>query len=119
MAYPLKFREHVFKVQKKEKLSLRELAKRFQIGIATLIRWCRRITPLNKRKKASPKISLEALAEDVKKYPDAYQRERAARFGVSKHGIYWALNKLGVTYKKNPSSTRRLTLLPEKPLKKK
>ncbi len=31
---------------------------------------------------------MELLAKDVEEYPDDYQRERAARFGVSKHGIY-------------------------------
>ena len=119
MGFPLKFREHVFKVKKEEGLSMRELVKRFRIGLGTLIRWRKRIAPIEKRNKPSKKINLKALAEDVKTNPDAYQRERAARFGVSKHGIYWALKKLGVTYKKKPFSTRRLTLLPEQTLKKK
>lgn len=119
MAYPLKFREHVFKVKKEKGLSFRELAEQVSIGIATLMRWARRIEPVKKRDKPSIKINLEALARDVEKYPDAYQRERAVRFKVSRQGIDWALKKLGVTYKKNPSGIRRLTLLPEKPLRSK
>jgi transposase len=102
------------KVRKEEGESVRELAKRFKIGTTTLSRWMKRIEPIKKRNKPSIKINLSALAKDVKRYPDAYQRERAQRFGVSKFGIYWALKKLGVTYKKNPFGTRRLTLLPEK-----
>jgi hypothetical protein len=33
-------------------------------------------------------------------YPDAYQYERAARFGVCPKAIWYALGRLGVTYKK-------------------
>ena len=44
---------------------------------------------------------MEALAEDVKTYPDAYQYERANRLGVSSSGIGHALKRLGVSYKKN------------------
>ncbi len=119
MSYPLKFREHVIKIKKEENLTYRELAKRVKIGIATLMRWAKEKNPIQKRKKHSRKIDMESLAKDVEKYPDDYQRERAARFGVSKHGIYWALKKLGVTYKKNPFTIRRRSILPEKLLKQK
>jgi transposase len=104
MAYPIKFREHVLEIQRKEGLSIRKLSKRVQVGTTTVMRWIKRIEPLTKREKPSVKINLEELKKDVRKYPDAYQRERARRFGVSKFGIYWALKKLGVTYKKNLSA---------------
>jgi transposase len=47
--------------------------------------------------------------KDVDQYPDAYQYERAVRFGVCPKAIWQALKKLGVTYKKNavPSQSRR------------
>ena len=49
---------------------------------------------------------MTALAEDVRLFPDAYQRERAARLGVSEKGIGHALRRMGVTYKKSPSSPK-------------
>ena len=39
--------------------------------------------------------------EDVKKYPDAYNYERAQRLNVSTSGIYCALRRLEISYKKN------------------
>jgi hypothetical protein len=60
-----------------------------------------RIEPKVTRNKPAVKIKMEALEEDIKKYPDAYQRERASRLGVTQHGIYKALKRLRVTYKKN------------------
>ncbi|MGG2141794.1 IS630 transposase-related protein [Symbiopectobacterium sp. RP] len=38
--------------------------------------------------------------KDVEPYPDAYQKERAERFGVCQKAIWPALKKLGLTYKK-------------------
>lgn len=43
---------------------------------------------------------MEALKKDIEEYPDSYQYERAERFGASQSGIYWALKRLDVTYKK-------------------
>lgn len=119
MSYPLKFREHVFKVKEEENLSYAETSERFKVGLRSLMRWALRIEPKMTRNKPAVKINMEALEEDIKKYPDAYQRERASRLGVSQHCIYQALKRLKVTYKKNPFNTRKCTLLPEKPFRKK
>jgi transposase len=119
MSYPLKFREHVFKIKEEEKLSYAKISERFKIALRTVMRWARRIEPKMTRDKPAVKIKMDALEEDIKKYPDATQRERASRLRVSQHCIYKALRRLKVTYKKNPSNTRKLTLLPEKPLRKK
>lgn len=43
---------------------------------------------------------MEALKQDVELYPDAYHYERANRFKVSSKGIFEALKRLGVSYKK-------------------
>ena len=43
---------------------------------------------------------MEALKEDIRLHPDAYQYERAERFGVSQMGICSALKRLKVRYKK-------------------
>jgi len=117
MGYPKKFREHVFGVKKQEKLTYEETAKRFRVGIASLMRWAKRLAPKDRRNKPT-KIDMAQLAKDVEKNPDAYQYERAARLGVSQRTVGRGLLRLGVTYKKNPSSTRRQTLLPGKLSKK-
>ena len=43
---------------------------------------------------------MQKLSEDVEDFPDAYQRERAERLGVSKSAIYYALKRLNITFKK-------------------
>lgn len=98
--YSLDFRKHVLKVGEREGLSIRKLAKRFSISSSTLINWRRRLAPKTKRHKPALKIDMEALKKDIDQYPDAYQYERAERFGVSKSGIWHAMKRLGVSYKK-------------------
>ena len=46
------------------------------------------------------------LIEDIEKYSDAYQYERAERLGVSKAGIWYALKRLNITYKKNSKTSK-------------
>lgn len=108
MTYSLDFRKKVLEIKKEEKLSCEEVSKRFKIGIMTVVRWGKRIDSKKTRIKPPVKINMESLKDDVKKYPDAYQYERAERMGVSKTGIWHALKRLGVTYKKNvvPSEGR-------------
>jgi len=90
-------------------LTLEQTAQRFNIGRASLTRWNRRLEPgqSGSRKR---KINLQALAQDVRDFPDAYQYERAERFGVVTNAIHLALKRLGVTYKKtlkHPKKVRR------------
>lgn len=118
VSYPVKFREHVLRVKKEEKLSRIETAKRFKIGEASVARWSQRIETI-RVKRRTRKIDKEALREDVRKYPFAYQWERGRRLGVSQRAIHSALRNLGVTYKKSLSSIRRQTLLPEMRFRKK
>jgi len=117
MKYPLEFRTHVLSLRKKEGLTYEETAIRFGIGRATLARWikCVRRKPYHR---APTKIADEALRADVEMYPDAYQVERAKRFGVTVEAICYALKRLGVTYKKSfqPSKGRgrKTAMLPTK-----
>ena len=106
MTYSLDFRKKVLEVKKAEKLSCDEVSKRFKIGIMTVVRWGKRIEPNRRRIKAAVKINMEALREDIKNYPDAFQYERAERLGVSKTGIWHALKRIGVSFKKNPKSSQ-------------
>lgn len=104
MTHSLDFRKHVFRVKEDEQLTYDETAKRFKIGKASLVRWNKEIEPKKRRNKPAIKIDMERLKADVISYPDSFQYERAARLGVSRSGIYWALKRLGISYKKNTVS---------------
>jgi transposase len=106
MAYSLDFRKRVMLIKKGQDLTFEKTSERFGIGIRTLFRWQNRMEPKTTRNKPATKINTEKLAEDVKKYPDDFQYERAKRFGVSQWGIDLALRRLGITYKKNPESSQ-------------
>lgn len=106
MTYSLDFRIKVLETREKEKLSMAAVAKRFGIGINTVLLWTKRIEPIQNRNKAATKINIEALKQDIELYPDAYHYERAARLGVSKNGIWHALRRLKVSYKKNAQASQ-------------
>jgi transposase len=111
MSYPIKFRLHILSVREKEGLTLTEASTCFKVGISSLTRWLRRPEPRPSGPRRG-KIDMEALARDVKQYPDAYQFERAIRFSVCQKAIWQALRRLGVTYKKSlaaPQGERRQT----------
>lgn len=104
MSYSIDFRRKVIFTREEEGLSIRETAKQFRIGSASVSRWINQIEP-----KASTtrqrKIDKSELIKDVEQYPDAYQKERAERFGVCQKAIWQALKKMGLTYKKNSTSS--------------
>jgi transposase len=118
MTYSLDFRRKVLSVREKEGLTIADVAARFCVGVATVVRWLQRVEPQRTRYKPATKIDRIALARDVREYPDAYQSERAKRLGVSEKGIGHALRRMNITYKKNTAASqggRRRTacLLPE------
>ena len=100
MTYPISFRQHVLSARGKEGLTFEETSERFCIGVASLKRWSKRITPKPYERKKVRKLDPEKPAQDVLDHPDAYQYERAARFGVTQKSIWQALRKLGLTQKK-------------------
>jgi transposase len=111
MSYSIDFRRHVMAQRQRYGLSFSATAASFRVGIATLKRWSKHIEPRSYKRK-SRKIDLARLREDIGDYPDAYQYERAARFGVTPKAIWKALRELAVTYKKNveaPEGGRRQT----------
>src|ERR1700733_5088857 len=71
-----------------------------------LVNWLKGKTPKNKRNKPATKIDMEVLARDIKEHPDAYGYEGARRLGCSKNGAWYALKRLGVTYKKILESSK-------------
>ena len=105
MTYPLKFRKHVLKIRANEKLTLQETSVRFKVGIASLVRWLKRLEA-NQSKPRIRKLNMQALRQDIKDYPDAYLYERAARFGVAVNSIWHGLKKLDVTYKKSAKTSQ-------------
>ena len=118
MSYSLDFRKKVLQVREEEGLTLEEVSQRFGVGVATVFRWTKTLEPRVTRLKPATKIHMEALKRDIEKHPDAYQHERAKRFGVTQTGIWHALRRLKVTYKKSPDtpqgrSRKAVCLLPD------
>jgi transposase len=118
MTYSLDFRQKVLSVRERDKLTFEQVAERFSIGIASVVRWSNNaeIKPYVRVKHR--KIDPDLLAADIEQYPDAYQFERAERFGVCQKAIWQALRRLEVTYKKNTEASqgerRQTALLPTK-----
>ena len=51
-------------------------------------------------------LATEFLRKDVENNPDAYQYERAEKFNVTQRAIGFALQRLKVSYKKKPQSSK-------------
>ena len=103
--YSLDFRRKVLSVREKNGLTIAEIASRFGVGVASVVRWIKHVErkPPGFRRR---KIDLEVLRQDIVVYPDAYQYERAQGLGVRQNAIFLALKKLGVSYKKNPAASQ-------------
>ena len=78
-----------------------EASRIFQISSKTIYNWLQKpdITEPSARKPYRSKLDKRALAEDVRRYPDDYLRERAKRFGVTPQTIWYALKRLNVVKK--------------------
>lgn len=100
MTYSLHFRHKVLREREAEGLTILETAERFRVGVASVTRWLKEVKP-KKHGHRRRKVDQNALEQDVRDYPDAYQHERAERFGVCQNAICHGLKKLGVTHKKN------------------
>jgi transposase len=105
MGYSIQFRREVFRVKKEKKLTVKATAELFGIDITTIFRWQKRIEPCKTRNKPPSKIYTKVLEKDIELYPDAYNRERAKRLNVSNTGIFWALKRLNISYKKNSKTS--------------
>lgn len=101
MTYSIDFRRKVLEVKEEEQLTFAETAERFAVAKNSILLWSKEIEPKKRRNKPTTKIDTEALKKDIETYPDAYQYERAERFGVTAMGIGHALKRMQVTCKKN------------------
>lgn len=99
MAYSQDYRQMIL-TKLKSGATYRELSLEFGISTTTILKWTKQ--PERKvRTIHTHKINLDDLAQDVKMYPDAYQRERAVRFNCTDRGIAKALKRLNLTRKKS------------------
>ena len=106
MTYSSDFRRKVLSVRKEEGLTIAEVASRFCVGVASVTRWIKSPQPKRTRNKPAVSIDMEKLKQDIVDYPDAYQRERAKRLNASPQGIWHAMRRLGVNYKKNSETSQ-------------
>lgn len=118
MTYPISFRKKVLKIKKEEKLSFKDVAKKYGLSKTTVFKWSKKLNPQLNRNKPTSKINMKELEKDIEKYPDSYCYERAKRMGVSSTGIRDAKYRLGVTYKKKPKtsqskSRKKIYVLPD------
>ena len=101
MAYSIDFRRKVLEIKDQDGLSLEETALRFGVSKSSVSRWAKRLEPCLTRNKSATKITPDRLIRDVEQHPDAYQHERAERFGCcSQRGICEALKRLKISRKK-------------------
>jgi transposase len=109
MTDSIDFRQKVLAIKEQEGLTQAEAAVRFGVGVASVTRWNKCLESKSTRTKPATKLDMNALEEDVKLSPEAYQYERAARLGVSQRAIGYALKRLSIRYKKNAvaSESRR------------
>ena len=107
MTYSTDFRMRVLEVKEGEGLSFTEVSKRFKVAVNSVFLWSKNVQAKSKRNRGPVKIDHEALKQDVGRYPDAYQYERAERLGVSRNCVHFALKRLKITYKKKSAASPR------------
>ena len=101
MSYSEHFRKKIL-AKLEEGYSIRAVALQFEIDKNTIVNWKKRIEVKRTRPRKPSKIDDQALRDDVEKYPDDYQYERAQRFGCGTSSIGDALRRLKITVKKRP-----------------
>lgn len=107
MTYSIDFRKKVLLVRERDGLSMQEAADRFDVGVASIMRWTKQLSPKRTRNKPRTQLPLHILQKDCEKYSDSYLSERACRLGVGKTTVWQALQKLNFTYKKNFKTPQR------------
>ena len=100
MSYSLDFRKRVVS-HVGSGCSQEEASRLFKVSRKTIYHWLSKGEDVSDapRKSYRSKLDKAALAADVRDHPDAYLRERAARFGVSVQTIWYALRQLDIRKK--------------------
>ena len=115
LQYSIMYNKHFIKkvLDLRHSMSIRDLAKKFDISTRTIQNWGQGKLPNGKRNKPNKTLDIASLVKDINENPDSYQYERALRLNVSQMCIWYNLKKLQITYKKNttPSESRRRTAI--------
>ena len=69
----------ILPIKNREKLSIRKTTQRFGLSTRTVYKQYKGITGKSKRICKARKLDMQGLKEDVMKYPDLYQYERAEK----------------------------------------
>jgi transposase len=80
-----------------------EAARRFQVGRASVYRWVNAPEGLRYSRpgpRGPRRLDWEALRRQVQEQSDMTQKQRARHFDVSRHCIWYALQKMGLSRKK-------------------
>ena len=107
MTYSIDYRKQVLS-SIADGMTIREAALFYGLSTSTIHSWQQNLVPKATRNKAPTKIPDDALIEDVKRYPDDYNYERARRLNCSKTGIFNALKRLGISQKKDLKTSKGL-----------
>ena len=99
MTYPLHIRKKI--LAELAHSTYRAVAAKYGVSTTALQNWQKQPEPKVDKNYQPRKIDNKALEEDVAKYPDDYQWQRAARFGCDQSAIFRALKRLKITIKKN------------------
>ena len=86
-----------------------EAARRFQVGRASVYRWVSAPDGLSYQRpgpRRARRLDWEDLRQDVAEPPDRTQKERARKFGVSRHCVWYALTRMKLGRKKNAGVPR-------------
>jgi transposase len=91
---------------KDEGRTFAELREAFGIPAATYYDWKEKLENgfvfgAKAKKERKRKIDREQLKQAVREKPDAYLHELAQLFGCSVQAVFYMLEKMGITYKKN------------------
>ena len=80
MTYPLYFCRKLFSIQTDQSLTFLETSILFNISMATLCRWSKKIEPNMTRHKPATRCDMDALKSDIQTDTNAYQYEQTQRW---------------------------------------
>lgn len=72
----------MFAYKEKHQFTSEQTSEQFDVNIGTLFRWQRQLTSSIGCNRNAYKVDMEVLKNDVEKFSDDYQRERAKRLFV-------------------------------------
>ena len=108
MTYSVDYRKQVLS-SIADGMTIREASLFYGLSTSTIHSWQQNLVAKIKRNKAPTKIPNDALIEDIKRFPDDYNYERARRLNCSKTGIFNALKRLGISQKKDIRTPKSLS----------